>query len=343
MNKKNLPSEIRIPFGRFFIKTFRGGCKLCRIHKDVALSDVVLSANNIFRFSDKFAAVNKGDKWGVIDNNANIIIPIQYDGVLMGHVEGMFIVRQNRKFALIDRMNNVIIQDYDRIAFFYDVVWVVKNGLSGICAMDGAVLAPVKYRTILAWGEPMISFYTTEGVQGFMNEKYEEIYPEYRVGCFNQKGFAIKFDKDTGKIGIINKNFKEIVPCIYEYINAYEPEYAYVNKGGIPDKERPGLISGGLWGVIDYNGEFIVPLTCTSRAEAYQKLPGEKECVRWPKFGTHTTNKGVKFKYECLVFPNGWKSQTLCFYDRDDKLRNEYGQMMKSIYEQKKTNRTRKD
>ena len=110
---------------------------------------------------------------------------------------------------------------------------------------------------------------TVTGKFGFVNPKGEIVIPcmyddVKKFYC----GRAAVFEAETGKWGFINRENKLIVPFIYDFVSnfGYDRDgdigfdgLAYVNIG-ISENGRTLIITDGKWGLINTDGEVILPV-----------------------------------------------------------------------------------
>ncbi len=82
-------------------------------------------------------------------------------------------------------------------------------------------------------------------------KKYDE------VGVFENDLAYVRKNK---KYGYVDKNGKEIIPCIYTYVGAFnEQGLVWVNKGG-KIRKRSRSIEDGLYGLYDREGNLVLPV-----------------------------------------------------------------------------------
>ena len=97
------------------------------------------------------ATVAKGEKWGIIELNNNVVLPFKYDWLLLG--TGRYIgAKLNHKWGLIDINGNVI------VPFIYDEIemdgnglpylTVKKAGLKGLFSYENELIIPCEYKQL---------------------------------------------------------------------------------------------------------------------------------------------------------------------------------------------------
>jgi len=109
--------------------------------------------------SDSHAAVIHEGKWGVIDLEANLVIPAEYDGIIMDELgrcyrQGAVFVRQGGAVHLL--------ADGERVGDAYDdakpfgvegYAAVKKNGLWGFIDTSGEVVIPYQFEDAQSFGQ----------------------------------------------------------------------------------------------------------------------------------------------------------------------------------------------
>ncbi len=81
-------------------------------------------------FVDKnYNIVSCNGKWGVIDNNGSIIIPIEYDYLESDNKDNLLIAIKNKKKGVINLKNDIILEfdDYEDVVIYGEYVGVVFN------------------------------------------------------------------------------------------------------------------------------------------------------------------------------------------------------------------------
>lgn len=125
-------------------------------------------------------------KFGLLDDQLKIIIPIQYD-YLSPFVNGIAIARQGRKYGLIRNDHTVVIPFlYDSIFMEEKFIWVSESLL----------------------GKPAWSLYNLYGIR-----KSERTYQE--KGIFHGDFFIVK---NYNRYGVMDPYGKEIIRCQYDSI-----------------------------------------------------------------------------------------------------------------------------
>ena len=217
-------------------------------------------------------------KYAVIDTLGNEIIKMgKYDGISDDDGNGNFIVKQknSEKYGVIDINDNVIVPIiYDRINGWGQYYIVVQKSKYGILDINGNQQVSLKYDYIkgLHYGNK-ISFYVFQNESsGLINEngemltmkKYETIgdykndgnYTNNDCGANSMARWNRAMAKYNGKWGWVNIDGEEVISCQYDNVNQYDFRFS---KTGIIAVAKKGS-DRYKWGVIDTNGKIILPL-----------------------------------------------------------------------------------
>jgi hypothetical protein len=149
-------------------------------------------------FINGFMRVRNNGKAGIMNENGEIVIPIEYDNVL-DYKNGMFTAEKSNKWGIIDTENKIIIPfEYGRIRHF-------ENDLALI---------------------------TNKGT-GYINKESEiVIEPQYSFNLSGDFFNGIALVKKDNKYGYINKNNKIVIPIIYDNALPFKGKETIVQKDG---------------------------------------------------------------------------------------------------------------
>ena len=226
----------------------------------IALKNLLNSdspSNNLV--STTYFVINKDNKWGVIDNNAQIIIEPTYDEAIIipNNKQDVFICIYDANYEdgtyktkVIDNKNKELFKEYDKVQALenYDenknmwyennVLLVEKDGKYGLINLDGDNILDIVYDNI----------YTLKGVKNSLITVKEE-----KLGLVDNLGQEViknKYEeikslgKDTKKY-IVKENGKYgvygILDCKYQEIKALNNNEIFCvkenNKYKVIDKE----------------------------------------------------------------------------------------------------------
>ncbi|MCC5943680.1 MAG: WG repeat-containing protein [Bernardetiaceae bacterium] len=269
----------------------------------------------LMRFIKGYAVTKKEGKNGLIDAKGKLIIPNEYDWIAPPSDDFVRAVK-NRKMGLLDLKNKVILD------FKYDYVAAPKNGFVtirenkkfGFANTEGKILlAPnldIEYVSTLEHGiaftgdgrikdatpSPTPAFYR----QGYIDAKGKTLVPTQYSYIHNfpeiykkQKGVThvVKNDKN----GYINHEGKEVVPPIYDEIDANFEEN-YLRKRGVS-----AVSKNGLQGYIDAKGKEFLPCEYTE-IKGFEAIYTKPEALavakKGDKFGCIDTHGAVAIPFE---------------------------------------------
>jgi hypothetical protein len=221
----------------------------------------------------RYLIVGNQDKYGVISNTGQEILPIVYERIL-DHDKGFFSVSQNGKWGVVDSLGNIVIPlEYEtqHIWFKHGMDLVEMGGLYLNSGMDRD--DPEKCRLLNMQGKVLLKGYDAS-ISDISGKRLAILYHDQngdarceiidrngkRVDGFD--GFdASVFDgidmmnratmipvKRNGKWGFVNRDFQLVVPCIYDAPVEGWVGYGRVNTGDglttLIDEQGQQLVSG---------------------------------------------------------------------------------------------------
>ena len=211
----------------------------------------------------EYYALYQNDKWGVIDNNANIIIEPTYDEMIIipNHAKDIFICTENIDYdnetyttKVINSKNQEILKDYAQVEaienydenynlwYEEDVLTYIRDNKYGLINLDGDMLTQADFEDIYALKGIENTFITVKnGKLGLINGKGEEIIPnDYtEINSLGKDTNLYIVKNDNNQFGIYGKldtKYEEIkslndseIFCVkennkYKVINAGEEE-----------------------------------------------------------------------------------------------------------------------
>ncbi|MBE5822301.1 MAG: DUF3298 domain-containing protein [Clostridiales bacterium] len=198
-------------------------------------------------FKQEVAAVKKDNKWGYIDKEGNEVIPFIYDYATSFNGK-LAVVRNEGKYGVINKVGKEIVPlTYDEVLYGDDYymnldndksfIIVKKDNKIGIINETGKIVVPCIYDE-----------FSYADYEGIVYDEYEE--REYLF--FEGMAKVIK----NGKYGYINRNGKEVIPCIYDYAYTFSEGFARVckdDKWVYIDKEGNEIIFDDYEYIYDFN------------------------------------------------------------------------------------------
>ncbi len=203
-------------------------------------------------FIDGFARVQQDGKWGFIDNDCNLVIPLIYDNV-SNFSEGLAGVEKNRKWGFINS------QGIEVISCNYDLMFGVEP--ESECAYEKTDDNSEFYLSINSFhdGLARIQKDTKNGIRyGFINTDGDEIIPliytfasDFSDGlAIVEKNKGVSSSREGRKCGAINTQGLTVIPFDYDYISDFHEDLAVIRK------ETP---YGLKYGYINKYGKEVIP------------------------------------------------------------------------------------
>lgn len=240
----------------------------------------ILNYDNILFLKSGFL-IKREDKYGVVNNNNEVVLPIEYEEIIELK-ENLFAIRKNNKFALFKDNEKVTDFLYEKIVRIdKNLIYVVKNNYLGIINENGESVISNEYLyldkfsdnyTIAMLSDKKLNYIDmTEKV--LLKNEYDYLFP-----IKDGRGIVVK----NNKFGLVNiENLNEIIAPKMDLIK-YIDEDIYVEVIGednyLIDKNGKkivdtsfdfiGDISEGLipvkknskFGYIDKTGKIVIPL-----------------------------------------------------------------------------------
>ncbi|MCB0566595.1 MAG: WG repeat-containing protein, partial [Phaeodactylibacter sp.] len=166
-------------------------------------------------FVNDVGIVECHDKWGMVNRDADILIPCSYDGVQFLENTGNKIVRvyiREPKYGLIDTLGQLTVSAvYDEIGSFREGRLAVKrNGLWGFVDRDGLEVIPCRFREVQNFSDGLAAAKLANS-WGFI-DKQGDVSVDFlyrRAGNF-QNGLSWVYSEEG--VGYINSKGEFIVP-----------------------------------------------------------------------------------------------------------------------------------
>jgi hypothetical protein len=148
-------------------------------------------------------------------------------------------------------MNLVIEPRYDYVdPFFENLAIVRKGGVFGVIDKRGREIIPPRFERITRSACGIFSVKTDSGYV-HLNNTGTRVTNKVYEGAF---AYTCSDDRipvlEDGKLGFLDKNGKQIVPCRYDAFHRFQDGVAPVRLGNSVD---------GKWGVVDKQGNEIIP------------------------------------------------------------------------------------
>lgn len=147
--------------------------------------------------NDGIFAVKKNNKWGLVDSGNNIIVPCMYEDMESVKGADLFPVMQQSKWGFIDAQNNLI------IPFIYQEAYPFSEGFSRV---------------------------NLNGKWGYINKNNQAVIP-FRYDAAAQFDQGLALVKEGDKYGMIDSSGKTIIPFTYSFLSLFYEDRAIFKEG----------------------------------------------------------------------------------------------------------------
>jgi len=243
-----------------------------------------------------YAKVERNGKWGIIDMEGKMLIPVIYDQI-DNFSEGYAKVTLNGKNGYVSTDAKIILPiEFEQAGNFKNgKAEVKKNGKWGIINHKGEEIIPIKYDQIRftnneniliiaenSNGQLQYGFLDlrNKGEQKINPNKYSSVSSVFINGLLE----VAKNDKK----GFINENGEEVISAEYDEVGTTEEEPIVVRKG-----EK--------WGYVDKSGKIIIPFIYDS-AEGFGTTGQARVEKEGEKYYINKTGRKEKQKNELDFF-----------------------------------------
>lgn len=280
--------------------------------------------------------VKKGDKYGIISEDNQIILRCIYDDIKHFNTD-IYIIKYNDKYALWRRVssnfNDLPAFSYDELKGTwlerdYSKLFIVKMGKWYNLIYEGNTFVPLlnKYEYLEDAGDFFIA--KKDGKYGMISTYEVEILPfEYEDLQYGQKevygsvlepGTGIYIAKKNGKYGLIDEKQNVIIP--YEYNKIEFSKY----KAEVPLYYK--VMKNGKWGMINLKNKLVIPIVYDEiDIAAYSSVCEVRMGDKWGAIDLHTFIQTIPCKYSKIVSLSRWgwneySKDPLCKVSEDGKL-----------------------
>lgn len=227
-------------------------------------------------FYNGFAWVKKDKQWGVIDTGGNIILPFEYYHVDYYSSYGLIQVEKyeidGKKVGVMDYGGEEIVPlQYDGLylssspSSYYNLIYVFKGEKRGCYDLWGKLVIPVEYNYISEF-EKNLAIAEKNGKCGCITifaKEVVEVIPFIYDDRINLTALRVRgFTRvhRNNKYGFLDKNGKEVVPCIYDLADDY---ILFSNDGSVSDGSvkvaRTDEYGFAKYGYVNMKGEEFIP------------------------------------------------------------------------------------
>jgi len=192
---------------------------------------ITLEYDSIGFYSDGIAVAQKGDKFGIVNENREVVLPFEYSEIVLPDA---------KRSTTYNKYRYIMVRD--------------SSGKCGIVDNTGKIIVRPQYAEII------------HGAGGIIIDDCEYIMVrhavENKLGYIDLKGkvaIPLKYDnvlpfvgglaavEQNGKWGYINKSGAMVIQSLYSGANSFVGNYAVVKKTT-------------KWGTIDKKGKIVIPL-----------------------------------------------------------------------------------
>ena len=216
--------------------------------------------------SEKVFIGLRNDKWGVFDYDGLVIIPAEYDSVVLEN--GVYIVHKNNKTGVLSETGDTIIRiEYDSITFKDGVYLAQRDNKIGIISETGDIIIDVEFDTIrkISSVDAQEKFYvcTKHSGNGLYNSVGKELLPtEYKHIQFIGHDL-LSVQALDGKFKVFDKKGKCVNDIVLDEICLFgdrnKRNYGYNESKIIEDALYSIVKKDGLYGAINAFGELVLP------------------------------------------------------------------------------------
>lgn len=200
--------------------------------------------------------------YSILDKDGKVIIPFVNSSLDFN--DGLAVIEDNEKYGYIDENNNIVVPIiYDSASNFKNgLAFVDKDGKKGIIDINGNPAIPFKYNNIIESqdGFAIVSInaegtdYVIGSYLGVIDENGKEIVPliyhtlhHFKDGLAQVGKYSNPNDVNSYKVGFVDKTGKLALPIAYDDAKDFSEGIAVVEKDG-------------KYGFIDKTGKIVVPI-----------------------------------------------------------------------------------
>ncbi|MCL2772366.1 MAG: WG repeat-containing protein [Oscillospiraceae bacterium] len=228
-----------------------------------------LAYDSMNPYGEGLICVSKNGKWGYIDKNGEVVIPLIYDFADF-FSEGLAAVCKDGKWGYIDKNGEVVIPlIYDFADYFNGgVAYILSGNNVGYIDKTGEVVVLLKYSSYISYlGDGLILVYNDDENETVIEDidSGNVIFRYDSISSFGENGLAAA-SKD-GKWGFINKKGEVVIPLVYDTARNFSDGLAAV---GMIDDTNATLLPTwrNSWyykyGYIDTTGKLVIPMIYNS-------------------------------------------------------------------------------
>lgn len=161
--------------------------------------------------------IRKGDRWGLLDGNGNIIFPASYSSIM--EENGKLALKKDGRYGLADPQGNFILRcEFDQIKPLADRFLVKKGDQFGVYDQQGKEVVPCEYDLLTTVENEPYYYVFKNGRSGYCDLEGNEVVPcEYQEAFIEGAGYVkiVHF----GLIGWYDMNAHAMaIPLQYDFV-----------------------------------------------------------------------------------------------------------------------------
>ncbi len=210
--------------GKFAIVSIDNKLGIVKLYENKVVIPVVYDdiekINREYYTTTKFK-IRKSNKYGIIDINGNLLIPIEYDYLYQPYnSKNSIIVVKQGKYGVVNWKNNIKLPfEYESVKVIEDNFFQVKkNSKYGIVDKFNRVKLPLRYNYIFVYKNGFMSVSIKNGKKGVLNNKGREVIPTIYDNIFFYRKNKLYIVEQNNKRGIITSNGKTIIPPLFAWV-----------------------------------------------------------------------------------------------------------------------------
>jgi hypothetical protein len=237
----------------------------------------------IGEFKENYARIKIDRKWGFINQDFKIVIQPSYDHI-ENFKDGIAAVKVSNRWFLINKLGKKVLPgSFDRIGRFdfKTLVPVVVSNNRYWNFINIESKKAYKYATSQFYiNKDSIMTLYYKNKQLIIDKNGKPVLPYYfeNISYAEKNRFIIKA---KNRYGVIDATIKNIIPPVYDNISPI-----YQNNNTVTFFK---IIKGGKTGVMDYNGQFVIPL---NKGSIYSYDNG------FFVISNHSTSSAVLYKHK---------------------------------------------
>lgn len=269
--------------------------------------------DEIGTYSQGLVPVSKGGKCGYLDTEGRVVLPLEYDRAASFLGNFAKVTKDKRSF-IIDKTGREVCDKIEKLEYGVDDIIegyraAIKDEKYGLLDETGKFILPCEFDGLERWGITHLVKVEKDGKEGIYDLSGREIVkPDYdRINtphaegvpvCItlkwynnegaistdgqiildpnefsscdvDEKGGVIIVRDNEGKCGLRRFDGSEITPCLFDHIRGF-----FADGTAIADIE-------GLDGLLDRNGEWVIPAEYEGFEEPSEGLIGAKKDGKW--------------------------------------------------------------